>query len=72
VPTLAEAEAHPWTEGERAFAADRNVQQAGGTREQVRARVSALVDATGANEVIVVPQGPDLESRVRTLSDLAA
>lgn len=72
VPTLAEAEAHPWTEGERAFAADRNVQQAVGTREQVWARVSALVDATGANEVIVVPQGPDLESRVRTLSDLAA
>jgi len=72
VPTLAEAEAHPWTAGERAFAAERNAQQAVGTREHVRSRVSALVEATGANEVIVVPQGPDLASRLRTLTELAA
>lgn len=72
VPTLAEAEAHHWTEGERAFAAERNTQQAVGTREQVQSRVSELIEATGANEVILVPQGPDLESRLRTLTELAA
>ena len=72
VPTLAEAEAHPWTEGERAFATERNSQQAVGTREHVEARVSALVEATGANEVLVVPQGPDLDTRLHTLAELAA
>jgi len=72
VPTLAEAEAHPWTEGERAFAAERNAQQAVGSGDHVRSRVSALVEATGADEAIVVPQGPDLESRLRTLTELAA
>lgn len=72
VPTLAEAEAHPWTPGELAFAAERNAQQAIGTADHARDRIAELVDATGANEVIVAPQGPDLDSRLRTLRELAA
>jgi len=72
VPTLAEAEAHPWSAGELAFAAERNAQQAIGTTDHARDRIAALVGATGANEVIVAPQGPDLDSRLRTLTDLAA
>jgi len=72
VPTLAEAEAHPWSAGELAFAAQRNAQQAIGTADHARDRIAALVGATGANEVIVAPQGPDLDSRLRTLTDLAA
>ncbi|MCY7326485.1 MAG: LLM class flavin-dependent oxidoreductase [Microbacteriaceae bacterium] len=72
VPTLAEAEAHPWSAGELVFAAERNAQQAIGTADHARARIAALVGATGANEAIVAPQGPDLDSRLRTLTDLAA
>lgn len=72
VPTLAQAEAYPWSEAERAWVAERNAQQAIGDLEHVRARISDLVHATGADEVIVVPQGPDLETKLRTLRDLAA
>ncbi len=71
IPTLAQAEAHPWTEAERAWMIDRNAQQAIGNREAVTARIDELVADTGANEVLVVPQGPDLESRLRTLRHLA-
>ncbi|HEV7957153.1 MAG: hypothetical protein JWL94_262 [Microbacteriaceae bacterium] len=71
VPTLADAEAHPWTAAESAFAAERNAQQAIGTLDHVRGRLASLVDATGADEVLVVPQGVDLEEKLRTLRDLA-
>jgi len=72
IPTLAEAEAHDWTAAERQFVADRNAAQAVGDLASVVARIENLVSATGADEVIVVPQGPDLETKLRTLSDLAA
>jgi luciferase family oxidoreductase group 1 len=70
IPTLAEAEAHDWTPAERAFVAERNAQQAVGDIGFVRQRIADLVEITGADEVIVVPQGPDLESKLRTLRDL--
>ncbi|MBC7517617.1 MAG: LLM class flavin-dependent oxidoreductase [Microbacteriaceae bacterium] len=71
VPSQSEAEAHPWTDAERAFAADRNAQQAVGTIEAVTRRISDLVAVTGVNEVLVVPQGVDQLARLRTLSELA-
>ena len=71
VPSLADAEAYPWTEGERQFVADRNAQQAVGTSEQVRSRLATLAEQTGADEVLVVPQGPDLATKHRTLRELA-
>jgi len=71
LPSLEEAEAHPWTDGERAFVAQRNEHQAVGTIDQVRAAIHALRDATQADEVIVVPQGPTREVRIRTLRALA-
>lgn len=71
MPTLAEAEAYPYSEGERAWIAERNSHQAVGTLDHVRARIDTLVAATGADEVVVVPQGPDTATRIHTLEQLA-
>ncbi|CAN5169777.1 LLM class flavin-dependent oxidoreductase [soil metagenome] len=72
IPTLAEAEAHPWTEAERGWAVERNSQQAIGDLAHAQQQIADLVAVTGADEVIVVPQGPDLETKLRTLRELAA
>ncbi len=71
IPTLAQAEAHPWTEAETAWVTERNSQQAIGDLGRARERIDALVASTGADEVILVPQGPDLATKVRTLRELA-
>ncbi len=70
IPTLAEAEAHDWTVQELAFVRERNAQQAVGDLAGVRSRIEVLAESTGADEVIVVPQGPDLATKLRTLRDL--
>ena len=69
-PTLAEAEAYPWSDVENAFVDDRNADQAIGTREQVRDRLDTLVKDTGADEIIVAPTGPTVEQRLETLRAL--
>ena len=71
VPSAAESAAHPWSPEERVFALERNSHQAIGTLGQVQSRIVDLVEATGANEAIIVPQGPDIASKLRTLTDLA-
>jgi luciferase family oxidoreductase group 1 len=71
VPTLAEAEAYEWSAAETAWVEERNAQQAIGDLAHVNARINALRVNTGADEVIVVPQGPDLATKHRTLRDLA-
>jgi alkanesulfonate monooxygenase SsuD/methylene tetrahydromethanopterin reductase-like flavin-dependent oxidoreductase (luciferase family) len=71
VPTLAEAEAYPWTAEETAWITQRNGLQAVGDLAHVIARIEDLVATTGANEVILVPQGPNLEAKVRTLREVA-
>ena len=71
LPSLEEAEAHPWTEGERDFAASRIAHQAVGTLDEVRAAIAGLVAATGATEAIIVPQGPSVEHRLATVRALA-
>ena len=72
IPTLAEAEAYAWTPAETAWVEERNGQQAVGDLDHVRERIARLQKETGADEVIVVPQGPDLATKHRTLRDLAA
>jgi len=72
IPTLAEAEAYDWSAAELAWVAERNGQQAIGDLEHARQRIADLVTVTGADEVIVVPQGPDLDTKLRTLRELAA
>ena len=71
IPTLAEAEAHDWTAAERDFVRARNEQQAVGDAAHVTGRIESLAESTKADEVIVVPQGPDLATKLRTLRDLA-
>jgi luciferase family oxidoreductase group 1 len=71
-PTMEEALAYPWTDAERQFVDDRFAHQAVGDLSHVTGRIAELVESTGANEVIVVPQGPDLATKLRTLRDLAA
>jgi len=71
IPTLAEAEAYPWSVGERAFVADRNSHQAIGDVDHVKAQIAALVESTQASEVIVVPHGPDLATKLGTLRAIA-
>ena len=72
IPTLAEAEAHEWTAAELEWTAERNSQQAIGDLAHAQQRIADLVEVTRADEVIVVPQGPDLETKLRTLRELAA
>lgn len=72
VPSLREALAHPWTDGENAFVDQRLAHQAIGTIEHVRSRIDALAASTMADEVIVVPQGATVDVRLRTLRDLTA
>ena len=71
IPTLAEAEEHDWSAAELAWVTERNAQQAIGTLDHVTKRIADLVEVTGADEVIVVPQGPDLATKVNTLELLA-
>jgi len=72
IPTLAEAEAHDWTAAETAFVTERNQQQAVGDIDHVTGRIRSLMTATGADEVLIAPQGPDLETKFRTLREVAA
>jgi luciferase family oxidoreductase group 1 len=70
-PTLQEAEEHDWSGAELAFVHERNATQAVGTLEQVSDSIRSLVSSTGADEVLVVPNGPDLDSKIGTLRALA-
>jgi len=70
-PSLAEAEAHQWSEAELAYLDDRIATQAIGDLDHVQSSIDALVDQTGADEVLVVPQGPELSVRQSTLAALS-
>jgi luciferase family oxidoreductase group 1 len=70
IPTLAEAESYDWSVAELDFVRTRNAQQAVGDLNHVARRLDELSDSTQADEMIVVPQGPDLETKLRTLRDL--
>lgn len=72
IPSLEEAEAHPWSDGERAWVDERLALQAVGTREVVRARLDELLAQTGADEIVLAPQGVEREHRIATLEALAA
>ena len=71
IPTLEQAIAHDWTPAEIAFTEERNSHQAIGDLSHVRSKMDSLVASTGADEVIVVPQGPDLATKLATLNALA-
>jgi luciferase family oxidoreductase group 1 len=70
VPSVAEAEAYPWTPLERYEVAQTRRVTAGSPRT-VRARIEELATAHGADEVMVVTIVPDNASRFRSYELLA-
>jgi alkanesulfonate monooxygenase SsuD/methylene tetrahydromethanopterin reductase-like flavin-dependent oxidoreductase (luciferase family) len=72
IPSLAEAQGYPWSSAELEWVAERNSHQAVGDLAHVSQRIAELVNVTGADEVILAPQGPDLETKLRTLRDLSS
>lgn len=71
MPSVQEAEAHPWTAEERGWVEQRAARQAIGDREEARAAIAALGERTGANEVILAVSGAELAHRLDTLRLLA-
>ena len=70
VPSLAEAEAYPWSPLER-----REIEQTrrvvAGSPATVRARIERLIDDHGADEAMIVTIVPDNETRLRSYALLA-
>ena len=64
--TPEEAAAYPWTDVERAFAAERNTGQAIGSPETVAASLAALLAATKADELMLTTMVYDVEDRIRS------
>ena len=71
IPTLAEAEAYPWSPQELEWVRERNSHQAIGDVAHVTRRIADLASDTGADEVIVAPQGPNVDSKLQTLRAIA-
>jgi luciferase family oxidoreductase group 1 len=71
LPSPEEAAAHPWTEAERAHAERMRAHALYGTAEAVAARLRALAEALGGQEVAVLTTTHDAESRRRSYALLA-
>jgi luciferase family oxidoreductase group 1 len=70
LPSLAEAEAYPWTPLERdEIVRSRNMII--GSPETVRAKIDAIVDTYAADEIMVVTIAPDYAARTRSYALLA-
>jgi luciferase family oxidoreductase group 1 len=67
LPSIQETQEHHWTAAERRFAEGRRAGQAVGSREQVGAVITDLLERTGADELMLTTQMPRLEDRVRSL-----
>ncbi|WP_189716830.1 LLM class flavin-dependent oxidoreductase [Streptomyces phaeofaciens] len=65
-PTPAQAAEHPFTDEERKALAGFRAQQAYGTPETVRQRLTRLVEATGADELMLVTPVYGVEDRLRS------
>jgi luciferase family oxidoreductase group 1 len=68
LPTLEQADAHEWTDQERAFVAQRQDGQAIGSVDTVRAALGSLLAATAADELMVTTMVPDDAARLRSMS----
>jgi alkanesulfonate monooxygenase SsuD/methylene tetrahydromethanopterin reductase-like flavin-dependent oxidoreductase (luciferase family) len=71
LPTLAEAKAYPFTELERAQARSHRDRQVVGDPATVRARLEALVQQTGVDEVMVLTMISSQADRLRSYELLA-
>lgn len=69
--TPEEAAAYPYTDQERAFAEDRFADQAVGSPETVRRRLTDLLARTGANELMLTTMVYDIAERTRSFELVA-
>jgi luciferase family oxidoreductase group 1 len=67
IPTVEEAQRHPWTEGELEIAAARAAGQAIGGPETVRRRLSELLQQTRADELMITTIVHDPQDRLASL-----
>ncbi|HVK71208.1 MAG TPA: LLM class flavin-dependent oxidoreductase, partial [Polyangium sp.] len=65
-PTIEEAEAYPWAPEERAFAENWFAQNIVGSPASVREQLDKLLEATRADELMVLCAVPDAEARNRS------
>ena len=70
-PSVEEAEAYPYTAHERAAVEYNRRRTVAGTPEQVRARLLAMADEYGADELIIVTITHDPKARLRSYELLA-
>lgn len=66
LPSPEEAAAHPWTEQERAYVAQRRKRLFAGSPQTVAARLKEFADATKADEIMVTSSIFDFDARVRS------
>ena len=66
LPSPEEAAAHPWTEQERAYVAQRRKRLFAGSPKTVVERLKEFADATKANEIMVTSSIFDFDARVRS------
>ncbi|MCW2601605.1 MAG: alkanal monooxygenase [Frankiales bacterium] len=71
-PSMEEAEAHPWTAQERAFAEHRMDGQVIGSPAQVREQLDRLIADTRADELMVTTAAHDPVDRLRSYDLLAS
>ncbi|ABE30282.1 luciferase oxidoreductase, group 1 family protein [Paraburkholderia xenovorans LB400] len=67
LPSPEEVAAHPWTQEDLAFVRQRRRGQAIGSPETVRSVLTELLEATGADELMMTTQMYRLEDRIRSL-----
>jgi luciferase family oxidoreductase group 1 len=70
--TPAEAAAYPYSGLDREMARQRFADQAIGSPDTVRQKLSGLLDRTGANELMLTTQVYDIEDRIHSLELVAA
>ena len=71
LPTPEEAAAYPYSDIERGFAAERFAGQAIGSPETVRQRLAALIERTGADELMLTTMVYDIGDRIRSFELVA-
>lgn len=71
LPSVEEAEAHPWTEAERAHVESQRGSLLVGAPEQVKAKLEAMAEAHGASEFAILSPCHDPAARRRSYQLLA-
>jgi luciferase family oxidoreductase group 1 len=67
LPSSETAAAHPWTDQERAFVAQRREGQAVGSPETVEKSLAAVLEATRADELMITAMAYDPADRIRSI-----